>query len=132
MNRMIGENIASLRKKKGLTLSELAERSNISKSYLSNIERNINKNPSVHVVEKIARVLNVDVKNIIRGKAGEKPAIEKEWLELIEELKRLGIRIDELDEYKPLLEFIKWRKNRLKADGKENTATVRGENGKEK
>jgi len=129
---MIGENIASLRKKKGLTLSELAERSNISKSYLSNIERNINKNPSVHVVEKIARVLNVDVKNIIRGKAGEKPAIEKEWLELIEELKRLGIRIDELDEYKPLLEFIKWRKNRLKAVGKENIATVRGENGKEK
>lgn len=32
----------SISKKKGLTLSELAERAGVSKSYLSNIERNIN------------------------------------------------------------------------------------------
>ena len=43
---MIGKNIAEIRKKRGYTLSELAELANISKSYLSNIERNINKNPS--------------------------------------------------------------------------------------
>ena len=44
---MIGKNIYWLRKEKGLTLSELAERANIAKSYLSNIERNINQNPSI-------------------------------------------------------------------------------------
>lgn len=126
---MIGENIASLRKKKGLTLSELAERSNISKSYLSNIERSINKNPSVHVVEKIAKVLDVDVKNIIKG-SGEKQAIEKEWLDLIDELKRSGIRIEELSEYRPLLEFIKWRKKQLETE--KTTVSIRGENGKYK
>lgn len=129
---MIGENIASLRKKKGLTLSELAERSNISKSYLSNIERSINKNPSIHVVEKIAQVLDVDVKNIIKGKAVEKPAIEKEWMDLIKELKRSGIRIEELSEYMPLLEFIKWRKNQLEINDPKNIVSVRGENEKNK
>ncbi len=129
---MIGDNIASLRKKKGLTLSELAERSNISKSYLSNIERSINKNPSIHVVEKIAQVLDVDVKNIIRGKAVEKPAIEKEWLDLIKELKRSGIRIEELYEYKTLLEFIQWRKNHMEANDSQNIIPVRGENEKNK
>lgn len=129
---MIGENIASLRKKKGLTLSELAERSNISKSYLSNIERSINKNPSIHVVEKIAQVLDVDVKNIIKGKAVEKPAIEKEWMDLIKELKRSGIRIEELSEYKPLLEFIQWRKNQLEINDPKNIVSVRGENEKNK
>lgn len=129
---MIGENIASLRKKKGLTLSELAERSNISKSYLSNIERSINKNPSIHVVEKIARVLDVDVKKIIKGKSGEKPAIEKEWLELIVELKRSGIQIEELYEYKTLLEFIKWQKKQLEIDVDKNIVSIRGENGENK
>ena len=49
---MIGKNIYLLRKEKGLTLSELAERANIAKSYLSNIERNINQNPSIQIVEK--------------------------------------------------------------------------------
>ena len=54
---MIGKNIYLLRKEKGLTLSELAERANIAKSYLSNMERNINQNPSIQIVEKIAQVL---------------------------------------------------------------------------
>lgn len=39
---MLGKNIYQFRKKRGLTLSELAERAGVSKSYLSNIERNIN------------------------------------------------------------------------------------------
>lgn len=128
---MIGKNIAALRKKKGLTLSELAERSNISKSYLSNIERNINKNPSIHVIEKIARVLDVDVKSIIKGKVGENQAIEKEWLEFVVELKSAGIQIEELNEYKTILEFIKWLKQ-MEIDVEKNKAIKRGENGENK
>ena len=57
---MIGKNIYKLRTQRGLTLSELAERAVISKSYLSNIERNLNANPSIYVLEQIAEALQVD------------------------------------------------------------------------
>ena len=40
---MIGENISTIRKNRGYTLSELAEQAHISKSYLSNIERNLKR-----------------------------------------------------------------------------------------
>ncbi|MGX2961370.1 helix-turn-helix domain-containing protein [Peribacillus sp. JNUCC 23] len=46
-----------IRKQRGLTLSELAEKAFISKLYLSNIERSLNKNPSIQVLEKIAGFL---------------------------------------------------------------------------
>ncbi|MGQ4665879.1 helix-turn-helix domain-containing protein [Metabacillus halosaccharovorans] len=39
--------ICESRKQKGLTLSEVAKQAKISKSYLSNIERNLNLNPSL-------------------------------------------------------------------------------------
>ena len=62
---MIGKNIYQLRKKKGLTLSELADRAGVSKSYLSNIERELNQNPSLKVMKKITFVLGVDLKDLL-------------------------------------------------------------------
>lgn len=44
---MIGNKIYKFRKQRGLSISELAERAKISKSYLSNIERNLNSNPPI-------------------------------------------------------------------------------------
>lgn len=108
---MIGKNIAELRKRKGLTLSELAERTNISKSYLSNIERNLNKNPSLDIMKRIANVLNVDMITLLKS-SNEKDMqlhIEKEWIDFVNELKELGLEKDEMQQYKPLIEFIKWK-----------------------
>ena len=111
---MIGKNIYEIRKKKGLSLSELAERANISKSYLSNIERNLNWNPSIHVMEKIARVLNVDLKKLLKtGNTNEEQLPDKEWLDLANELKESGIDKEQLQEYKTLIEFIKWHNQNL-------------------
>lgn len=109
---MIGDNILRIRKQRGLTLSELAEKALISKSYLSNIERNLNKNPSIHVIEKIAAVLHVDIQKIIyptteNGKFNT--SNEEELISLIQELKGVGIDKDNVDDYKMLIEFIKWR-----------------------
>src|SRR4051794_19765273 len=106
---MIGKNIYWLRKEKGLTLSELADRANVAKSYLSNIERDINQNPSINIVEKIAQVLNVDVKTLINGRMIETKTIETEWIDLIDHFKKSGINKEDIQEYKTLIEFIKWR-----------------------
>jgi len=105
---MIGKIIYEIRKKRGLTLSELAERADISKSYLSNIERNLNHNPSIHVVKKIASVLNVEMKTLLHtGMVIEESLLpDKELMELANELKDSGI---DKKEYKTLIEFIKWQ-----------------------
>lgn len=111
---MIGKNIAEIRKRRGYTLSELADLSNISKSYLSNIERNINKNPSIEVIQKIARVLNVDFMMLIQPELDMDSHlyIEQEWSDLLRELKELGINKNDIEEYKTLVEFIKWQNQR--------------------
>ncbi|MBK0292115.1 MULTISPECIES: helix-turn-helix domain-containing protein [Priestia] len=110
---MIGDKIHKIRKKKGLTLSELAERANMSKSYLSNIERNLNDNPSIQVVERIAAVLNVDLHTLIEIKHEPSHFLESEWLHFVNELKKLGIRKEQLPEYKAIIEFIKWQNEKV-------------------
>lgn len=109
---MIGKNIGEIRKSRGYSLTQLAERSNVSKSYLSNIERSVNKNPSIKVLNRIAKVLDVDLKILlIKDQKAETPTSPgREWAELINELKETGINKEELKEYKILLEFIKWKK----------------------
>lgn len=111
---MIGNNIAEIRKKRGYTLSMLAERAGISKSYLSNIERNLNRNPSIQVMKKIAAVLDVDLKILLNIEEAEKKeeqfqALDREWLDLAHELKKSGIDKKQIQDYKTLIEFIKWQ-----------------------
>lgn len=114
---MIGKNIAEIRKRRGYTLSELADLSNVSKSYLSNIERSINKNPSLDVMQKIAKVLNVDFMMLIEPDLDidSHLYIEQEWSDLLRELKELGIGKNDIQEYKTLVEFIKWQ-NKTQVD----------------
>lgn len=113
---MIGNNIYKLRKQRGFTLSELAERTGISKSYLSNIERNLKQNPSIHVMEKISSVLKVDLKTLLKiaAEVESKQLVEKEWLDFIYELKKSGIDKERIREFKILIEFIKWYNDRAR------------------
>ncbi|WP_209122891.1 helix-turn-helix domain-containing protein [Alkalihalobacillus sp. BA299] len=58
---MNGGNIRELRKRKGMSLDRLSELSGISKSYLSYIERGLQTNPSISVLEKMAQALGVEL-----------------------------------------------------------------------
>lgn len=109
---MIGKNIYEIRKRRGLTLTELAERAGIAKSYLSNIERNLNQNPSINVIEKISNVLQVDLKTLLSfdtSAQAENSTLDSDWIELAKELKDSGLDKADIEEYKTLIEFIKWR-----------------------
>lgn len=114
---MIGKNITELRKRRGYNLSELAELANVSKSYLSNIERSINKNPSLDVMQRIAKVLNVDFSTLLKPveDLDSHQYIEQEWVDILKELKELGIEKEELQEYRTLVEFLKWQNNNSSA-----------------
>lgn len=56
--------IKEIRKIKKITLKEIKEKTNISVSYLSEIENNKAKNPSLLVMVKIAQVLDVRLDDI--------------------------------------------------------------------
>lgn len=62
---MLGTYIRRLRERKNITLSQLAKKTNISKSYLSNVERNIQTNPSIGILIKIAMALDADIHKLI-------------------------------------------------------------------
>lgn len=114
---MIGNNISAIRKQRGFTLSEFSERTGISKSYLSNIERNLKQNPSIHVMERIAAVLQVDLKSLLlltrEADVQIKETIDQEWVDFINELRKSGIDKAKVHEYKIVIEFIKWHKDRV-------------------
>ena len=114
---MIGKNIKVIREQKGLTLSECAERAGVSKSYLSNIERNLNQNPSIHILEKIATVLDVNLQVLIDSELDHLLHSESEWLDFINDLKKSGVHKEQLQEYRQIIEFAKWQNDRKKGSG---------------
>lgn len=86
---MLGNQIQKLRREKNLTLSQLAVKTEISKSYLSHIERNIQRNPSIEILTKLASALEVNIQTLITPDPPE-PILEtsseqkeKDWNQLI-------------------------------------------------
>ncbi|NJP37682.1 helix-turn-helix domain-containing protein [Alkalicoccus luteus] len=61
----IGDLIRHERKRKGWTLSQLSRRTGVSKSYLSYLERNQKKNPSITIVKRLFVVLDIPLDKIM-------------------------------------------------------------------
>lgn len=60
-----GEYLRSLRKDKGLTLKELAGKSKVSQSYITNVENEKRGIPSPDILEKLAAALNIEYTDIM-------------------------------------------------------------------
>lgn len=104
---MIGDRVKQYRLQRELTLSEAAARAGIAKSYLSSIERNIQHNPSVQFLEKIAPVLDVSVETLLLGEdALEEERLDQEWLNIVKEAMDSGVSKNQFREF---LDFNKWR-----------------------
>lgn len=106
---MIGERIQMLRKRKGLSLTELSQRAGVAKSYLSSIERGLQQNPSIQFLEKVGIVLNVTVEDFLNNDENidHKPDhLDNEWADLVKEAMASGVS---KDQFKEFLEFNKWK-----------------------
>ncbi|MBM6619054.1 helix-turn-helix domain-containing protein [Bacillus suaedaesalsae] len=105
---MIGQRIKEYRLEKKMSLSELAERAGIAKSYLSSIERNLQSNPSIQFLEKVSAVLNVPVNILINGEDEATPTkdLDSDWANLVKEAMNSGIS---KEQFKEFLEFNKWK-----------------------
>ncbi|MDQ0482535.1 helix-turn-helix domain-containing protein [Guptibacillus hwajinpoensis] len=112
---MIGENLRKYRKAQGISLTELAERSNVSKSYLNSLERNIKDNPSINLIDRIAKELDTDIYSLLGSSETNRAERYKDggWGKFIEEAERAGIEGQHLSDYKELISFIKWKKEQV-------------------
>ncbi|PIM53622.1 DNA-binding protein [Roseateles chitinivorans] len=71
----VGATLQSLRQAQGLSLDELSRRAGVSKSMLSQIERN-QANPTVAVVWRLANALRVELSELLGGERPAAPPIE--------------------------------------------------------
>ena len=65
--KSIGETIASLRKEKGMTQNELAEKMNVTDKAVSKWDRDLSC-PDINTISKLADVLNVSVEELLKAK----------------------------------------------------------------
>lgn len=105
---MIGQRIKTYRLQRKLSLSELAERAGVAKSYLSSIERNLQSNPSIQFLEKISAVLGVSVNTLLHDEDHEAQIedLDSDWAKLVQEAMKSGVS---KEEFKAFLEFNKWK-----------------------
>jgi XRE family transcriptional regulator, master regulator for biofilm formation len=102
---MIGERVKRLRQGKKMSMTELADRAGVAKSYLSSIERNLQQNPSIQFLEKISTALGVTVDSLLHDEVKEEQ-IDYEWMNIVEEAMDSGISKEQFREF---IEFNKWR-----------------------
>lgn len=69
MRRLVGANFARLRREKGLTQEEVAERSGFSQQYISGLERG-RRNPTIVTVYELAQSLGVSHIDLLTDHAG--------------------------------------------------------------
>ena len=109
---MIGERIKNLRLQKGYSINRLAEKAHISKSYLCHLEKGLNSNPSLKMLDKIASSLHTTIDYLIDPEVSIetvplKPNLNKEWLQLIEEAIKDGMTREDFIEFQCYLKFRK-------------------------
>ncbi|MDM5226945.1 helix-turn-helix domain-containing protein [Cytobacillus sp. NJ13] len=102
---MIGDRVKKLRQEKKMSLSELADQAGVAKSYLSSLERNLQTNPSIQFLEKIAGVLNVPVEHLIHEQINMED-LDSEWMKIVKEAMESGVSKEQFREF---LDFNKWR-----------------------
>lgn len=71
----VGQTLQALRQERGMTLDELSRQAGVSKSMLSQIERN-QANPTVAVVWRLAHALGVDLGTLLGAQEEKTPLIQ--------------------------------------------------------
>jgi transcriptional regulator with XRE-family HTH domain len=65
-SNQLGQKIKRLRQKLGLSQDDFARKADVPYTTLTKVETGVIKKPSVFVVSKIAKALNVDIEELIK------------------------------------------------------------------
>ncbi len=83
---MVQNRIKQLRLLKGYSINALSEKTGVSKSYLSYIERGIQKNPSLQILSKLANSLGTTVEDLLEEDIiimkKRKKNMDEDWIQL--------------------------------------------------
>ncbi|WP_236634904.1 helix-turn-helix domain-containing protein [Alteribacter lacisalsi] len=106
----VGKRIKKYRLRKGYSISRLAEESGIAKSYISFLERDQRKNPSVETLKKLSGVLNIPLELLMVDEERESvlEVLDDDWLRLIKEAKESGVSKEEVKNYIRFIQYNKW------------------------
>lgn len=116
---MVGERIRELRLEKGYSITELARIAGVSKSYLSYIERDVQKNPSLQFLSKIALTLDTSIEFLLGDDQSKDEALlDEDWLSLIKQAIHTGISKEEFKNYLDFVKFKKWEEDPLQETNK--------------
>jgi XRE family transcriptional regulator of biofilm formation len=80
-----------------MSISELSTKSGVAKSYISSLERNLQTNPTILVLEKIARILCIKVDTLLNEQADK--SMDEEWMEIMQDVMGSGISKEEMREF---------------------------------
>ncbi|MGG3557241.1 helix-turn-helix domain-containing protein [Peribacillus frigoritolerans] len=94
---MIGYRVKSLREERKMSISELSSKSGVAKSYISSLERNLQTNPTILVLEKIAKILCIKVDSLLNEQADK--IMDEEWMEIMQDVMGSGISKEEMREF---------------------------------
>ena len=112
---MIGKRIKQQRKKMGYSISELAKRAGISKSYLSYIERDLQNNPSLQFLSKLAITLDTTIEYLLgeeESKRTQNKQLDDEWQVLITKAIDEGMSKAEFREFREFVRFKNWQQDK--------------------
>lgn len=107
---MIGQRIKKLRERKGYSITELASLAEVSKSYLSYIERNLQNNPSLQFLTKVAGPLDTTIEYLL-GNHDSEEKLDREWRILIQNGIEEGMSKEDFRNFKDFVRFQKWKRN---------------------
>ncbi|MCD1161114.1 helix-turn-helix domain-containing protein [Peribacillus frigoritolerans] len=94
---MIGYRVKSFREEKKMSISELSTKSGVAKSYISSLERNLQTNPTILVLEKIASILCITVDALLYEQVDN--SMDDEWKEIMKDIMGSGITKEEMRKF---------------------------------
>ena len=102
---VIGDRVKKIREMRKMSMTELAEKAGVAKSYLSSLERNLQSNPSIQFLEKISHVLDTPVDTLLYDEP-DTTKLDTDWMEIVREAMQSGVTKEQFREY---IEFQKWK-----------------------
>lgn len=107
---MIVFNIRNIRKSKKISLRKLSDMTGISRAYLYDLESNRRFNPTLFILQKIAEVLEVDIKDLFYS-LNELDNLKEEMYRKIDKYGRNSKEVLEVSQVVDLLINIKMKRD---------------------
>ena len=115
---MIGKKIKRLRQQKGYSITELGKLADVSKSYLSQLERGLQTNPSLQFLVKVSKPLDTSIDLLLQESKANKCRnidLDEEWKVLIRQAIEDGLKKEDFHEYRKYMKFQEWMREQKRS-----------------